>query len=109
MIARYVTAAVGASLITGAMLVGMNQVAQKFKERAPTKYFGITDFVALPRDGRPRPPPAPAIPPERPQIDIRVRGDTGLPVSIPSVLPDRVAPPPLVPEADPEAARRGTR
>ncbi len=102
----------GASLITGAMLVGMNQIAEKFKERAPNTYFGITDFVALPRDRRPTPPPAPAIPPERPQIDIRVPRDPGVPgvpVSIPSVPTDRVAPPPLVPEADPDSAQRGTR
>ncbi|HEX6992589.1 MAG TPA: hypothetical protein VF339_00425 [Gammaproteobacteria bacterium] len=105
MIVRYITAAIGGGLITVAMLLGMNEVAQKFKERDPTRYFGIVDFVALPEDRRPARPPAPATPPERPRIDVQTPGSTALPLHMPSVDPDpdRVAPPPLIPEPDPEA------
>jgi len=105
MIVRYVTAGIGASLITAAMLLGMNGIAQKFKERDPTRYFGIADFVSLPDDGRPRRPRAPATPPERPQIDVRAPGSTDLPLHIPSVDQERVAPPPLIPEPDLDPTR----
>lgn len=100
MIARYLTALAGASVITIAILLGMNQVAKKFEERDAMRYFGITDFVALPESRRPEPPPPPAVPPDRPQIDVRPSGDSTLPVRIPSVDTDRVAPPPLIPSPD---------
>jgi len=99
MIGRYLAATIGGSVITVAMLLGMNEIAEQFKERDATRYFGIVDFVALPKDRRPTPPPAPAIPPERPRIDVRTQG-TRLPVQIPSVDHERVAPPPLVPDPD---------
>lgn len=104
MIVRYVTAAIGGSLITVAMLLGMNEVAQKFKERDPTRYFSVVDFVALPQDRRPVRPPPPAMPPERPQIDVRTPGSSPLPLQMPTIDDDRVAPPPLIPEPDPERA-----
>ena len=106
MIVRYLTAAVGGSLITIAMLLGMNQVAEKFKERDPTRYFGVVDFVALPEGRRPTPPPAPTIPPERPRIDVRGSGDPSLPVHMPNVDRERVTPPPLIPESDSDNAGR---
>lgn len=81
----------------------MNQIAEKFKERDPTRYFGIVDFVALPENRRPTPPPAPATPPERPRIDVRGSGDPRPSVQLPSVIDSElVRPPPLVPEADSE-------
>lgn len=104
MIVRYVTAAIGGSLITVAMLLGMNEVAQKFKERDPTRYFGIVDFVALPESRRPTPPPAPAVPPERPRVEVRTSTATSLPLQIPRVDQERVIPPPLIPEPDPDPA-----
>jgi hypothetical protein len=104
MIGRYIAAAVGGTVITLAMLLAMNQVALKFKDRDPTRYFGIVDFVALPEGSRrPQPPPAPTQPPARPQIDIQRSGGGNLPVSMPRVDEDRVAPPPLIPEPDPNA------
>lgn len=103
MIGRYIVATIGGSLVTLALLLAMNQVALKFQERDSTLYFGISDFVALPQSRRPQPPPAPAVPPDRPQIDIQRPGDTRLPVRMPSVDDTRVTPPPLIPEADPDA------
>src|SRR5690606_7881611 len=40
MIVRYITATIGGCVITIAMLLGMNQIAERFKERDPTRYFG---------------------------------------------------------------------
>ena len=101
MIGRYLAATIGGSVITLAMLLGMNEIAEQFKERDPTRYFSVVDFVALPKDRRPSPPPVPAVPPERPRIDVRTQ-NTRLPVQIPSVDQERVSPPPLIP--DPDAA-----
>jgi len=105
MIVRYITATIGGCLITFAMLLGMHGIAEKFKERDATRYFGIVDFVALPESRRPSPPPAPAIPPERPRIDVRTPTATSLPVQLPSVDQQRVTPPPLIPEPDPDGSR----
>ena len=67
MIGRYLVAVIGGTVITVGMLLAMNQVALKFKDRDATRYFGITDFVALPPGSRrPQPPPAPTMPPSRP-------------------------------------------
>lgn len=98
MIARYLAALVGGSLITIAILLGMHHFAENITARDPMRYFGITDFVALPDSRRPTPPPAAATPPDRAQIDIRPSGDARVPVRMPQIDPDRVAPPPLVPE-----------
>ena len=105
MIVRYVMAAIGGSLITVAMLLGMNQIAQKFQERDPTRYFSIVDFVALPKDRRPTRPPAPSMPPERPQIEVHLPRGSTLPVQVPSVDDARVVPPPLIPEPIPNLSR----
>lgn len=108
MIARFIIAAVGGGIITTGMLLGMNQFAQQFKEQDPTRYFSVTDFVALPEPRKPRPPQAPMLPPDRPQIDVRVTDDSRLPVRLPSVDSERLTPPPLVPEGQPAPdSRRG--
>src|SRR5690606_22016792 len=109
MIARYVMATIGGCLITLALLLGTNQIAQTCNERDPTRYCGTTEFVALPDGRRPTAPPAPAMPPPRPRLDVRSSGTPDLPVQIPRVDQDRVAPPPLIPEPDPNAVARPAR
>jgi len=103
MVQRLLIAVAGASLITSAMLLGMNEVAQHLKERDPTQYFQISSFTPAPESRRPKPPPAPAVPPERPWLDHAQPRDTRVPVTAPSVDPERLAAPPLVPEPSPDA------
>ncbi|MFO7286175.1 MAG: hypothetical protein LOD94_00685 [Gammaproteobacteria bacterium] len=103
MIPRYLVAFVGASLITSAMLLGMNEVARRLKERDPTQYFQISSFIPAPEDRRPRRPPAPQARPELPQIEYATPLDADVPLSVPTVDPDRLASPPLVPEPSPGA------
>jgi hypothetical protein len=107
MIPRIIAATIGGGLITTAMLLGMNQFTERFKEQDPIRYFTITDFIAAPPGRRPTPPPAPAAPPDRPQIEYRQPVGTRLPVESPAVEADRLQPPPLVPESrrEPEPAR----
>ncbi len=98
MLPRLLISVAGASVITSAMLLGMNQIAQRFKERDPMQYFQISSFTPAPESRRPKPLPPPAVPPELPQIDYSDRRGARVPLSAPSVDPDRLAAPPLVPE-----------
>jgi len=106
MIPRYLAAFVGASLVTSAMLLGMNEVARRLKDRGPTQYFRISSFVPAPESRRPVRPPAPQTRPELPQIEYTTPRDAGVPLSAPTVDPERLAAPPLVPEPLPDATPR---
>jgi len=98
MVPRLLIAFAGASLITSAMLLGMNRIAQSLKERDPIQYFQISAFTPAPESRRPKPIPPPAVPPELPRIDFREPRDTRVPVAVPSIDPEGLAAPPLVPE-----------
>lgn len=104
MVPRLLIAIVGGGLITSAMLIGMSQFAQRFKERDATEYFQISSFMPAPEGGRPARPPAPATPPDRPRVEYRQpQRDTQVPVPTPAVEPERLSPPPLVAEELPDS------
>ncbi|WP_428102765.1 hypothetical protein [Candidatus Rariloculus sp.] len=73
---RLVIASIGGALITFTILLGMSEVAQKFRERDPTRYYRIVDFIPAP-DGWRRPEfRDPALPPERTQLPYEGSGPT---------------------------------
>ena len=98
MVPRFLIAAVGGSLITSAMLLGMNHFAQALQVRDPTQYFQVADFFAGPANRRPTRPAAPDLPPERPQIQYSKPEDLGVSIPTPALEDERVSPPPLIPE-----------
>jgi hypothetical protein len=65
MIPRVVTAFIGASLITFWMFLGMSEVSKWFKERDPTQYFRVTQFIPQDTSRRPRRFLVPRAQPER--------------------------------------------
>ena len=66
--ARLVIASIGGAVITISILLGMSEIAVKFRERDPTRYFRIVDFIPAP-DGWRRPEfRDPTLPPERAQL-----------------------------------------
>lgn len=98
MVPRFLIAAIGGSLITSAMLLGMNHFAQALKAQDPTQYFQVADFFAAPADRRPVRPAAPELPPERPQIHHSLPQDLNVSIPGPALDDERIAPPPLIPE-----------
>lgn len=77
-------ALVGAFAVTVGLLLSMNEVAERVRQRDPTKYFRITDVIVLPGSKRPERPPAPALPPQRTRADSRLGVAPDFGVSIPS-------------------------
>jgi hypothetical protein len=63
---RLLFAVIGAAAITIGMLLGMNEIAKKFRERDPTRYFSVTDFIPAEGIRKPRLAPTPEAQPERP-------------------------------------------
>ena len=73
---RLVIASIGGALITITILLGMSEVAQKFRERDPTRYYRIVDFIPAP-DGWRRPEfRDPTLRPERTQLPYEGSGTT---------------------------------
>lgn len=67
-VARILIASIGGAIITVSILYGMSGIAAKFRERDPTRYFSIVDFIPAP-DGWRRPEfRDPTLPPERAQL-----------------------------------------
>lgn len=108
---RLVIAFIGGTAVTIALLLLMNEATKHFKDRDPTRYFGIVDFIPAPEGGLPRPPPAPRAQPERAQLPYDRSGDAALPLDRPSVQdeqPERAVPVPVdpgpapAPDIDPE-------
>ena len=67
-VARIVIASIGGAIITVSILLGMSGIAEKFRERDPTRYFRIVEFIPAP-DGWRRPEfRDPTLPPERAQL-----------------------------------------
>ena len=105
--ARLLIAIVGALAITVALLFGMLEVTNEFRERDPTRYF-MVDFIEAPDRGRERPTlaPTPELPPERmrPQfdsggprlevdrLDVEASSDLTLPATLPDLDSTNVAP-----------------
>lgn len=72
--ARILIASVGGAIITVSILFGMSEIAAKFRERDPTRYFRIVDFIPAP-DGWQRPEfRDPTLPPERAQLPYEDEG-----------------------------------
>src|SRR5690606_41557075 len=94
MVARIVVSVVGGSVITVAMLLGMNEVTKHFKDRDPTQYFVITDFIPGPERRVPTPLPAPAPLPERAQINLNDTHAPRPPAERPQIVEQRLPPPP---------------
>ena len=81
--ARLLIASIGGAIITLSILLGMSGIAEKFRERDPTRYFRIVDFIPAP-DGWQRPEfRDPTLPPERAQLPYDGSG-TGIAVETPS-------------------------
>lgn len=95
MVLRIVVASIGGAAVTIALLLLMNEATKHFKDRDPTRYFGIADFIPAPEGRLPTPPPAPGAQPERAQLRYDRSGDATLPVARPSVEDER--PEPAVP------------
>ena len=102
MVARIISALVGGSAITIAMLLGMHEATRHFKDMDPNRYFSIVDFIPAPEtSNRPQPPPPSSAQPDRPSLDYRRSGDTRLPYERPVVeqeLPASAPSPDLGPE-----------
>ncbi|MBN1238722.1 MAG: hypothetical protein JXB36_09475 [Gammaproteobacteria bacterium] len=95
MVARILTAVVGGSAVTIAMLLGMHEATRHFKDMDPTRYFSIVDFIPAPEtSNRPEPPPAPSAQPDRPSLKYERGGDARVPFQRPVVEQE-------LPEADP--------
>lgn len=72
--ARLIIASIGGAIITLSILLGMSGIAEKFRERDPTRYFRIVDFIPAP-DGWQRPEfRDPTLPPERAQLPYEESG-----------------------------------
>ena len=72
--ARILIASIGGAIITVSILFGMSEIAAKFRERDPTRYFRIVDFIPAP-DGWRRPEfRDPTLPPERAQLPYEGEG-----------------------------------
>lgn len=81
--ARLLIACIGGAIITLSILLGMSGIAEKFRERDPTRYFRIVDFIPAP-DGWQRPEfTDPTLPPERAQLPYDGSG-AGFAVEAPS-------------------------
>jgi len=96
MLLRLLLAIVGGCVITGTMLISMSEISALFRERSADKIFLINDILPAPEKGRPRRPPAAALPPQRetPALDrqetlIRVQGidDPGSGVAVEAAPP----------------------
>jgi hypothetical protein len=85
---RLLFALVGALAVTIGILLSMNEVAERVRQRDPTKYFRISDVIVLPGSKRPERPPTPDLPPQRAQPDVRLGGTPDFGVSIPSAPRD---------------------
>lgn len=84
MVVRILTALVGGAVITTGMLLGMHEATKHFKDKDPTRYFGIVDFIPAPEDrSAPEPPPKPQAPPERPRVPYEPTDAPTLPVEQP--------------------------
>ncbi len=81
-VARILIASIGGAIITVSILLGMSEIAAKFRERDPTQYFRIVDFIPAP-DGWRRPEfRDPTLPPERAQLPFDGEG-AAVPVEVP--------------------------
>lgn len=71
MITRYLIAIIGALAITLGLFFFMNDLAQRYVTRDPTRYFQIMDFIPGPDRGRERvrPPSDPRLAPEVPDLE----------------------------------------
>lgn len=73
-VTRILIASIGGAIITVSILFGMSEIAAKFRERDPTRYFRIVDFIPAP-DGWQRPEfRDPTLPPERAQLPYEGEG-----------------------------------
>lgn len=65
---RLPLAVLGAAAITIGLLLGMNEIAKKFRERDPTRYFTVTEFIPAEGIRKPRLARNPEAQPERPSV-----------------------------------------
>lgn len=98
MIGRVLLALLGASVITGALLLGMDSVTSLFRERDTGRYFRITDILPRQAPERPtRPEPVlsgPDLPDAEPTApDTRIRLEA--PAEPEPVVPSRLIAPEL--------------
>lgn len=78
MYTRLVVASAGAALITAAILLGMSEVAQRIRQRDPTRFFQITDIIPRPERGRPTRPADAQLPPPRAAPEYSPEGEVSL-------------------------------
>lgn len=82
---RVLTALIVAAGITASMLYGMNKIAEKFRQRDPTRYFRVTDVI-MPDANRPaRRPPEAQLAPARNEPAYRAPSEQQLNVEQPHV------------------------
>jgi hypothetical protein len=102
MVVRIITALIGGSAVTIALLLVMTEATRHFKEMDPNRYFTVVDFIPAPERSRmPTPPPLPSEQPVRPSLDYQRAGDARVPFERP-LVEDRFPAPsaPTSPELD---------
>jgi hypothetical protein len=69
MILRVFVALLGAIVVTGSLLLGMDALTSMFRERDGQRYFRITDILPRPEPGRPERPAPAARQPSAPETE----------------------------------------
>ncbi len=69
MLLRLLTAAAGALIVTGGLLLAMDNVTSLFENRPNERFFRITDILPRPDPGRPVRPSARPLPPETSELE----------------------------------------
>ena len=100
MVLRLVIAVLGGAVITVGMLLMMSDFTAKLRERDTLRYFPITDFIPATGVNRPRPPPVPVLPPDRPRAQYQ-RGSERLSTDRPVIVDPVIEAPAVQPSLDP--------
>lgn len=85
---RLVIAIVGASIITVGMFLGMSRIVAIFRQRDPTQYFQIRDFIPAPKGRRLPNLNLPESQPARAKTDSLKPGETAIEAE-PSFSPEQ--------------------
>jgi hypothetical protein len=99
MIARVLLAVLGAIIVTGSLLLGMDTVTSIFRDRDNTRYYRISNTVPLTDPGRPERPAPAQRQPGAPQTEIDLPAGR-VEIEAPTEIDPSVSAPVLAPRLD---------